>query len=150
MHAYGPATWYRGVNCFPGEIEQSSLDSAEGGSTEKESCGDKTRKTSVVRKSVAYVTVNVLSVPRFSSGVALRIVVGASVDFEADDLGFACQKIREDEAVAVLDDCFGVVNDLILVGTGAMESTLTSGLLDLYSLMNLAGFGRHNPVKNDY
>jgi hypothetical protein len=104
----------------------------------------------VVRKSVAYVTVNVLSVPRFSSGVALRIVVGASVDFEADDLGFACQKIREDEAVAVLDDCFGVVNDLILVGTGAMESTLTSGLLDLYSLMNLAGFGRHNPVKNDY
>jgi hypothetical protein len=65
MHAYGPAAWYGGVHCFSGEIEQSSLDSAEGRSTEKDSYGDKTRKPPVVRKSVAYVTVNVLSVPRF-------------------------------------------------------------------------------------
>jgi hypothetical protein len=64
MHAYGPAAWDRGVHCFSGEIEQSSLDSAEGRPTEKNSCGDEARKTPVVRDGVVHVTVNVLSGPQ--------------------------------------------------------------------------------------
>jgi hypothetical protein len=61
----GPTARDQGVHCFSGEIEQSSLDSAEGRPTETDNCGDKTRKTPVVINSVVYVTVNVLSVPRF-------------------------------------------------------------------------------------
>jgi len=84
MHAHGPATWYRGVHCFSGKIEQSSLDSTEGRPTEKDSCGGETRKTSVVRKSAVYVTVNVLSVPGFS-GCKLqphRLVAASQVRYD--------------------------------------------------------------------
>lgn len=40
------------------------------------------------------------------------------------------------------------INDLVSVGVGAMESSFTGGALDIYSAMNLFGFGEANPVKD--
>lgn len=42
-----------------------------------------------------------------------------------------------------------ILNDSIAFGIGALQSTLTAGLLNLYSEMTLLGFGRSNPVKSN-
>lgn len=42
-----------------------------------------------------------------------------------------------------------VVNDLISVATGGIETELTAGLLNLYSLMTFVGYGKANPVINN-
>ena len=46
-------------------------------------------------------------------------------------------------------DVAKIVNDIISFATGAVESTLVAGLLDLYSAMVLVGFGEANPVQGN-